>query len=274
MLRRLANTRGRPILRRNIVHSAGWTGPEISIAVVSDIHVISPWVTLDDIRRISDQINALEPDLTVLAGDYLAGNYLPGRRANAIQIVGALAALSAPLGVYAVLGNHDWCDCPTAKASANKENSVIEAFDPTTIQLLRNSNMPLVHKEHPFWMVGFDSQMPLGTGIGDGYHDPGLAFAGVPDQANSILIAHEPDYFAKGDTRPALQISGHTHGGQMNLFGWRPMTPSLYGGRFAHGHHTVDGRHLLVSGGVGFSGLPLRIAQPPEVNLITLRAAT
>ena len=85
------------------------------------------------------------------------------------------------------------------------------------------------------------------------------------------MLAHEPDYFAKGDKRVDLQISGHTHGGQLNLFGWRPMTPSRFGQSFAYGHVRDGDRQMIVSGGIGFSGVPVRIGQAPEVTFIKIR---
>lgn len=273
-LRRAFSLRARPLLKRHTVVSKSWTGPELSIAVFADQHVVSPWVSLIDVARISGQITRLKPDLIVLAGDFLAGQILPGSRATAMQIIDAMDGLRAPLGVFGVLGNHDWRDCPAAKASNFRENSVVDAINASHIRLLQNSNLKLEHQGKEFWMVGLDSQRPVHKDRAVAFHQPDLAYAGVPGDANSILIAHEPDYFADGDTRSALQISGHTHGGQMNLFGWRPMTPSIYGGRYAYGQYCEQDRHLVVSGGIGFSGLPLRIAQPPEVTLITLRRAT
>ena len=86
-----------------------------------------------------------------------------------------------------------------------------------------------------------------------------------------ILLAHEPDYFTIGDMRPSIQLSGHTHGGQANFLGWRPFTPSEHADRYAYGHVIEDGRHLVVSGGLGYTWLPLRIAQPPEITLLRLR---
>lgn len=272
-LRHLIRLRGHPILRRQGLDSLGWGGPGLSIAVLSDLHVVAPWVSLDAVSRIATMVSALRPDLIVLAGDYLAGRSLPGARASAVEVVAALAPLQAPLGVFAVLGNHDWHDCPIARDSGNRENSVANALRASSFHLLQNANRPLQHQGHPFWIVGLDSQRPFSDNRSIVFHQPDLAYDGVPPGANSILIAHEPDYFAEGDARSVLQISGHTHGGQLNLFGWRPLTPSAYGGRFAYGPHRDGGRQMLVSAGIGFSGLPVRIAQPPEVNLITLRRA-
>jgi len=274
VLRRAFSLRARPLLKHHTVISQSWNGPELSIAVFTDLHVVSPWVSLDDISRIASQITNLKPDLIILAGDFLASHIMPGRRASASQVIDALGELRAPLGVLGVLGNHDWRDCPVAKASNFRENSVVDAISASHIHLLQNSCLPLEHHGKEFWMVGLDSQRPVHKDRSVAFHQPDLAYRGIPDGANSVLVAHEPDYFADGDTRSALQISGHTHGGQMNLFGWRPMTPSIYGGRYAYGHYHEQGRDLVVSGGIGFSGLPLRIAQPPEVTLITLRGAT
>lgn len=263
--------RGHPVLKTYAVASKRWTGADINIAVIADLHVISPWVSLAQVEMIAKQVNRLQADVIVLAGDFLADSKLPGRAATARQTVDALSGLHAPLGVFAVLGNHDWADCPDARTSAHRQNSVADALNQSDIHFLHNSNIPIQRDGHKFWMVGFDSQRPAGKKVPGGYHNPDKSFQGIPSQANSILIAHEPDYFAQGDDRAILQISGHTHGGQMNLFGWRPMTPSRFRGKYAYGHHHADDRHMVVSAGIGFSGLPLRIGQPPEVNLIKLR---
>ena len=68
----------------------------------------------------------------------------------------------------------------------------------------------------------------------------------------------------------SLTLSGHTHGGQVRLFGWSPVTPSQYGNRFAYGHIIEDGRHLVVSGGLGCSIMPVRFGMPPEITVIDL----
>ncbi len=85
-----------------------------------------------------------------------------------------------------------------------------------------------------------------------------------------ILMAHEPDIFPQVPDRVSLTLSGHTHGGQVRLFGHAPVVPSRYGSRYAYGHIIEGGRHLIVSGGLGCSILPLRFASPPEINLIEL----
>ena len=92
----------------------------------------------------------------------------------------------------------------------------------------------------------------------------------MTDDAPVILMAHEPDIFAEVPNRVALTVSGHTHGGQVRLAGFTPIVPSKFGSRYAYGHIVEDGRHLVVSGGLGLSGLPIRFGSPPEVVLVAL----
>ncbi|MGB3148671.1 MAG: metallophosphoesterase [Paracoccaceae bacterium] len=248
-----------------------WQLEDLKIAILSDLHVCAPWVSLAALARIVGLVNGLRPDLILLPGDFLAERKIRGQRAGAAEIAAVLADLSAPLGVWGVLGNHDWRDCDLAVGSRYQRNSVTESFAKAGLALLHNEARALTHAGGNFWLVGFDSQRPYRTARQPGFHRPDLAFATVPEGAPTILMAHEPDYFAQGDARAFLQISGHTHGGQMNLLGWRPIVPSLYRGRYGWGHISEGGRHLIVSGGIGYSGLPLRLFQPPEVTLVMLR---
>ena len=87
-----------------------------------------------------------------------------------------------------------------------------------------------------------------------------------------LLLAHEPDIFPEVPDRVALTLSGHTHGGQVRLFGWSPMVPSMYGNRFAYGHIVEEGRDLVVSAGLGNSIYPVRFGVPPEITMIELGA--
>ena len=94
--------------------------------------------------------------------------------------------------------------------------------------------------------------------------------ARATDDAPAILLAHEPDIFPEVPDRIALTLSGHTHGGQVRLFGHSPMVPSRYGNRFAYGNVVENGRQLIVSGGLGTSILPVRFGVPPEILLVTI----
>jgi predicted MPP superfamily phosphohydrolase len=84
------------------------------------------------------------------------------------------------------------------------------------------------------------------------------------------LLAHEPDIFVKVPTRVSLTLAGHTHGGQVRLLGYSPIVPSRYGNRFAYGHVVEGGRHMIVSGGLGCSMLPVRLGVPPEIVMVRL----
>ena len=94
--------------------------------------------------------------------------------------------------------------------------------------------------------------------------------AQVTNDAPVILLAHEPDIFPEVPARVALTLAGHTHGGQVRLFGYSPKVPSQFGNRFAYGHVVEGGRQMIVSGGLGLSVLPVRLGVPPEVLLVEL----
>lgn len=262
-----------PRLVHHHVTDPAWTLPDLKIAVVADLHVCRPWTPLSRVERIVAAVNALGADLILLPGDFLMDRKLPGVQEPAAAIIDRLKPLSAPLGVAAVLGNHDWWDCRLSRKSRFARNSVAEALDGSGIHHLANRALEIPHGGGRFWLAGIDSQAARKHLRQPGFHDPDRAFAGIPSGEPAILMAHEPDYFAEGDARAFLQISGHTHGGQANLFGWRPMTPSVHRGRYAWGHVREGGRHLIVSGGIGYSGLPLRLLQPPEIVLVRVSRA-
>lgn len=239
------------------------------IAVLADPHVCTPWMKPDLMRRIVAQVQGVEADLILLAGDFLADRSMPGRHIPAEEVVPLFADMTAPLGVFAVMGNHDYADCAAAMASDGRNSSVRDAFADTSVTMMGNDARALRHGKTPFWLVTLDSQRGRGK-KNPGYEDPATAYAKVDDDAPVILLAHEPDYFARADRRAMLQISGHTHAGQFVLFGRRPMVPSAYGDRYAMGHIVEQGRHLVVSAGLGYSGLPFRFGAPPEITLIEI----
>ena len=254
-----------PKILRYDLTSPRWMADPLKIAMITDLHTVRPWTTLDHLKGIAGMMMAEKPDLIVLGGDFLAGSYIPGPRHDAFETLEALSDLSAPLGVYGVLGNHDWLNCPEARRNRFEHTTVDDAFRASPFTLLSNKAVEMPG----FWLVGFDSQCPADSRV-DGFHDPEAAYRDVPEGAPVVLIAHEPDYFAEENDPAILQLSGHTHGGQINLGGWRPVVPSRYGKRYAYGHTEENGRHLVVSGGIGYSTVPLRVSQPPEITVVTL----
>ena len=95
----------------------------------------------------------------------------------------------------------------------------------------------------------------------------------MPDGDPVILLAHEPDIMLRVPERVSLVLSGHTHGGQVRLFGWSPVVPSRYGNRYAYGH-VREQCDLIVSGGLGCSIIPVRFGMPPEIVLVSITART
>lgn len=251
-----------PVLRRYDVQSALWQARPITVAAVSDLHVCDPWSPLSALDQVVNSVLDLGPDLILLPGDFLVRRLLFADAVPAREIAARLSRLVAPLGVFASLGNHDWKDCPEARRTGYRNNSVLDAFREVEIPVLSNSAVQLGDA----WLVGLDLQQSTGTSRRPvPRHDMQTAFADVPKDASTLLMAHEPDIFFDDRRDVALQISGHTHAGQITAFGWRPATPSRYGGRLAHGLHSDGQRHLIVSAGLGYTGLPIRIGAPPEI---------
>ncbi|TJX21195.1 MAG: metallophosphoesterase, partial [Mesorhizobium sp.] len=106
-----------------------------------------------------------------------------------------------------------------------------------------------------------------------GLDDLDGTLAKISDAAPVILLAHEPDIFPKVPSRVSLTLAGHTHGGQVRLFGYSPVVPSRYGNRYAYGHVVENDRNLIVSGGLGFSIMPVRFGMRPEILQIDLGSA-
>ena len=138
--------------------------------------------------------------------------------------------------------------------------------------MLANRAVRVVKDSQPFWVSGTDSIIA--------YKNPDWSFEGrddlpgtlaqVTDNSPIIHMAHEPDLFAQMPERVSLTLSGHTHGGQIRVAGYAPWVPSEYAQRYLYGHIIEDAKHLIVSGGLGCSTLPVRFGSPPEINLLEL----
>ena len=239
----------------------------LRIAVIADIHACEPWMPVARIAEIVETSNALAPDLTVLLGDYVAG--LSRFRTGIVPMRDwgpVLGRLSAPLGTYAVLGNHDWWTDADAVRRTLIDNgiSVLE----NDARLIRSG------RGFSFWLAGLGDQLaiPKGRGRFEGVHDLPGTLAQIRDDASpAILLAHEPDIFPQVPARVSLTLCGHTHGGQINLpFIGRPLVPSRFGQRYAYGRVIENGRHLVVSAGLGCSILPARFGVPPEIVMLEL----
>ena len=220
---------------------------------------------------IVEASNALRPDLIVLLGDYVAGHHWVTRQIAARDFAQVAAGLKAPLGIHAVLGNHDWWDDRTAQRLGRGPIIAGRELTAAGIPVLENDATRLVHQGRPFWLLGLGDQIallrrPRLLGV----DDLTGTLAKVTDEAPAILLAHEPDIFPRVPARVALTLSGHAHGGQVRLLGYSPVTASRFGNRYAYGHVSEGGRDLVVSGGLGTSILPVRFGVPPEIVLIEL----
>ncbi len=234
----------------------------LRIGILTDLHAIEPYMPVSRIGEIVERLNGLQPDIIVLLGDYVASlqrQYYTAKVPVAAWVA-ALAPLKAPLGVYAVLGNHDWW--------AGEAGAIRQAFARTGIHLLENAAVKIPHGQHAFWLAGLGDQLA--------HHKRGVddlpgTLKQVRDNAPVILMAHEPDIFPKVPARVTLTLSGHTHGGQVYLpFLSKRYIHSRYGGRYSYGHIVENGRHLVVSAGLGVSIWPVRFMVPPEITLVTL----
>jgi predicted MPP superfamily phosphohydrolase len=252
-------------------------GFDLTIAALADIHACRPWMEPEHIRSIVATTNALGADLIVLLGDYAGGHRFVTGRVVADEWAPMLAELRAPLGVHAILGNHEWWSDRLVQQAGAGPPAARRALETAGIPVYENDAVRLAKGGHSFWLAGLGDQIAflpsrrLRPGRPLGVDDLEATLAKVSDGAPVILLAHEPDIAVKVDERVALMLSGHTHGGQVRLFGWSPVVPSRYGNRFAYGH-VRERCDLIVSGGLGCSIVPFRLGMPPEIVMVRLRA--
>jgi uncharacterized protein len=250
----------------------GWPrGHRRTITAIADLHAGGPNMGLAHIRQIVDVANLLKSDMTVLLGDYIATHRFVTEKVPHDVWAAELGRLEAPLGVYAILGNHDWWHgiADIRRALEDAEIPVLEN-DATLVDAT-----PLGERGKKFWLAGLGDQLAykIGRGRYRGVDDLAGTLKRVTTDDPLILLAHEPDVFVKVPQRVALTLAGHTHGGQVRVPGlWKQMVPSSYGGRFAYGHIVESNRHMIVSGGLGTSLIPVRLGVPPEILHIELGA--
>ncbi len=243
------------VTRRVSIAHPRWSCPTLELAVVSDIHVGAPRVTLDRLERIVERINALNADLVLLLGDYVSAQVLFRRDVAPEPMATRLARLEAPLGVVGVLSNHDWWyDGPRVKA----------ALEGAGVTMLENQAIHLDLPCGPLWVAGLADDMTRAP-------DPAAALAGIPAADPMIVIAHSPASFADVPERALITLAGHTHGGQVYLpFIGALIIPGRVPLRYAYGLVREGDRMMVVTGGIGTSILPIRLNMPPEIVSIRL----
>lgn len=229
----------------------------LTICQVTDIH-FGPAVGSAYIKKVIETANSLKPDLIALTGDYIEGE-----KRHVGPVVRLLKDLKARVGVVTILGNHDHY----AGKGYTEDLLVSNGFKP-----LQNSHT----------MIGSGKGALCIAGVRDYLEDrPDAkeALKGVPVEVPRILLSHHPDYSEElpTDERVDLVVSGHTHGGQVRLLNsFAPILPSRYGQKYSGGLVALnrkEGTRVYVSRGIGMSIIPVRFNCPPELTLITLKAA-
>ena len=228
----------------------------VRVAILSDLHVGSPFNGIARLRDIVDRTNAARPDIVCILGDLVIQGVIGGHFVAPEEIATELKGLRPPAGIVAVLGNHDgWFN----------HDRVQDALERNGIRVLEETAARLDTPAGPLWIAGISD-------VWTGRHDIAAALSHVKDDGVPvILLTHNPDVFPLVPGRVALTLAGHTHGGQVRLpLVGRLIVPSRFGQRFAAGHVVEDGRHLFVATGVGTSILPVRFRVPPAVLILTL----
>jgi len=234
-----------------------------TIAQLSDFHYDSHFSAVP-IRKAVEMVNGLHPDLIVLTGDFVTVPLLdgsPGIRKRFAKTVdpcaNILQDLRAPMGRFAVLGNHDANSDPARVARALRDHQ---------LPVLMNRSVPLERGGDRIWLAGVDDVL-------EGRPDVVLALENVPSAELTILLAHEPDFADEASLTPVdLQLSGHSHGGQVWIPGiGAPWLPPL-ARRYPRGLYKVGNLTLYTNIGLGTIRAPIRINCPPEITVITLRS--
>jgi hypothetical protein len=199
--------------------------------------------------------NELRPELILLTGDFVSA-VQSNRHADAC--VRLLAGLRAPAGVFGIMGNHDyWSNGALIRDTMSLYN----------IPLLLNDAVAIERDGARLWLAGIED-------VSLGRHDLARALRNVPHDEVTILLAHEPDFADEAARYPVdLQLSGHSHGGQVRLPLVGPMVLPEYGEKYPMGWYQIGNLQLYTTRGIGMIPPPLRMNCPPEVTEITLRSA-
>jgi len=246
----------RLIVRHETLQMQQWPSSlsNLRIAVLSDLHVGGSFIDDDKVKTIVQRTNELQPDLIVIAGDYISGGRRDPARAPE-TFAHLLKEFRAPLGVYSVLGNHDWW---------YDGARVRHALEANGIKVLENETARLDVRGTTLWLAGFADLWTRTPRV----HETTEA---IPQNETVIALTHNPDIFPRLPQRVALMIAGHTHGAQIRLPFIGPIVqPSRVSPAYTRGHVFENGHHLFVTTGIGTSIAPVRFGVPPEIVLLTL----
>ena len=232
---------------------------ELRVVVMGDLQPAPPIESLEGIAAIVERLNAEGGDLVLLLGDYVSERRLSSGFIDPHDTVPILGRLKAPLGVYAVLGNHDWWwDGPEMRRLLTAEG----------ITVLEDAAERVEAGPQSLWIAGLSDPVTQA-------YDLRAVLAEVAGEEPILLLSHTPDVFPDVPAEVGLTLAAHTHGGQVNLpFFGRLIVPSRFGERFAYGLIEEAGRRLYVTSGIGTAIIPVRFRVPPEIVVLTLTPAT
>jgi len=220
------------------------------IVQISDIHYY-PFTTLELVERAVEMANGLNPDLIVLTGDFVWHE-----AEHVFDLVPSLAQLNAKHGVYAGLGNHDhWTDVDVVSRAIEQEG----------LPLLVNQGVPISIGKNTLYLASLDDGW-------SGKPDLAGAMADWSEDAITVLLMHEPDLAPRYavDKRIHLQLSGHSHGGQVRLPFYGALILPYLSWKYPIGLYNVDGMWLYTNRGLGTTNVPVRVNCAPEITELTL----
>jgi predicted MPP superfamily phosphohydrolase len=228
----------------------------IRIAQISDIHM-GGWMTAKRLQRVADLVVEQNPDLLLLTGDFLIGHTFDKTSEGHLQdLIDILSPLAKSIPAFGILGNHDyWTDA----------DAVREMLKSSGITDLTNSVFTISRGNENLHLCGIDD-------IWEGDIQLDDVVGKLPGDSAAILLAHEPDFadISAKSGRFDLQVSGHSHGGQVVLpFYGPPILPYL-GQKYHTGLYQVGSMLQYTNRGVGMAGLPVRFNCPPEITVFTL----
>lgn len=234
----------------------------LTIALLADPHMIWPWMTKDHLQKIVDKTNTLNPDLVFLMGDYVGDHHF-GKQLDPHDAIKPFENLKTTCGVFGVLGNHDM------RPKNLHRGSWVDAMRQSATALLDNQSQNIECHGQTVDIAGIEDWW---------WGKPDIEKALEKTDKNNLILflTHNPDAFVKLPNHVDATFAGHTHAGQVRLpfiGAVSKVVPSEYGDKYAYGHIVEDGKNMIVSAGLGMTGLPIRFLNKPEITLVTITKA-